>query len=206
MRVILASRNEKKIAEIHRLLPELRDRIAGLDSLPQLGEIVEDGESFAENASIKATTAATAGHCWAIGEDSGLCVDALRGEPGIYSARYAGRHGDDAANNAKLIAQMQQVADGRRDAHYHSAIALADPSGKIVVLSEGQCHGHIVADARGANGFGYDPHFLVREYHRTFGELSPVVKAAISHRARAMRTFVPAMRRVLAAANGSTLD
>ena len=190
-RLVLASRNGKKIGELRELLEPHGVWVDGIDSVPGVGEIVEDGDSFAANAAIKATTVAKAGNCWALGEDSGLCVDALEGRPGIFSARYAGTHGDDAANNAKLIGELAGVAPERRGAGYRCAIAVADPSGEVVLTSEGRCRGRIVDEARGTNGFGYDPHFLVREYHATFGELSPAVKRAISHRARAMRSLLP---------------
>ena len=196
-RLVLASRNAKKIGELQDLLTPHGIVVEGIDTVPGVGEIVEDGDSFAANAAIKAVTVATTGTCWALGEDSGLCVDALSGEPGIYSARYAGTHGDDAANNRKLIESLEGVADDRRGAGYKCAIAVADPTGEVVLTSEGECRGRIVPDPRGTGGFGYDPHFLVREYHRTFGELPPVVKRAISHRARAMRQLLPSLRAAL---------
>ena len=179
------------------LLAPLGLRLDGLETVANCPEIVEDGDSFLANATIKATVVARATGGWAIGEDSGLCVDALDGAPGLYSARFAGSHGDDTANNAKLVAALEDVAESRRTAHYRSVIVLCDAAGDVLAFAEGRCHGRIVTDARGENGFGYDPHFLIREYHRTFGQLPVAVKAAISHRSRAIRQFVPMVRAVV---------
>lgn len=195
--LILASRNAKKIGELRDLLAGEDIDVGGLDRVPAVAEIEETGSTFAENAAIKATTVATAGSCWAIGEDSGLCVDALDGRPGLYSARYAGEHGNGAANNSKLVTELADVPGERRTARYRSAIAVADPTGEIVLTSEGECRGLITLEPRGSNGFGYDPHFVVREYHRTFGELPAAVKRAISHRARAMRDLLPKLTAAL---------
>lgn len=196
-RLVLASRNAKKVGELRDLLAPHSIAVDGIDTVPGVGEIVEDGDSFAANAAIKAKVVALAAGCYALGEDSGLCVDALGGAPGIYSARFAGAHGDDAANNAKLIAELTEAKPASRGAHYHCAIAVADPSGELILTASGTCLGRIVEPARGSGGFGYDPHFEIREYHRTFGELPPAVKRAISHRARAMRSLVPRLASVL---------
>ena len=193
-RIILASGNAKKIGELRELLAPDGYQLDGLDSVPDCPELIEDGDTFLANATIKACTVALHAGCFAIGEDSGLCVDALGGKPGLYSARYAGTHSDDEANNGKLVAALADVAAERRTAHYESTIVLCDPQGEVVATGAGQCYGRIVDEPRGTNGFGYDPHFLIREYHQTFGELPPVVKRAISHRARAMRQFLPRLR------------
>jgi XTP/dITP diphosphohydrolase len=133
---------------------------------------------------------------WVIGEDSGLCVPALGGAPGVYSARYAGTHGDDRANNDKLLREMAHLTGADRAAYYVSTAVLADPSGKAIAEVEGRCHGLIVTERRGTGGFGYDPLFLVPEHGRTFGELPPEVKAQMSHRAKAFADLRPALARV----------
>jgi XTP/dITP diphosphohydrolase len=124
-------------------------------------------------------------------------VPALNGRPGVYSARYAGKQGDDEANNDKLLAELAPLPDERRAAYYVCTAALADPQGDIQAVVEGRCHGVITKERRGARGFGYDPLFLIPEYHRTFGELSARVKHALSHRARALAQLRPALRRLL---------
>ncbi len=133
---------------------------------------------------------------WVLGEDSGLVVPGLNGRPGVYSARYAGKQGDDAANNARLLAELAPLPPDRRAAYYVCTAALADPQGEVHAVVEGRCQGVIVSDYRGAGGFGYDPLFLIPEYHKTFGELSARVKHALSHRARALAKLRPMLRRV----------
>src|SRR5262249_6454898 len=145
----------------------------------------------------KASELARALNQWVLGEDSGLVVPGLNGRPGVYSARYAGKQGDDAANNTRLLAELAPLPDDRRAAYYVCTAALADPSGEVRAVVEGRCHGVIVCDYRGDGGFGYDPLFLIAEYHRTFGELSPRVKHALSHRARALEKLRPILRRLL---------
>ena len=120
----------------------------------------------------------------------------LNGRPGVYSARYAGKQGDDAANNARLLAELAPLPDDRRAAYYVCTAVLADPSGQVRATAEGRCHGVILREARGTGGFGYDPLFLIPEYHRTFGELSARVKHALSHRARALARLRPAVRAI----------
>jgi XTP/dITP diphosphohydrolase len=134
---------------------------------------------------------------WALGEDSGLVVPALSGAPGVYSARYAGKQGDDAANNAKLLAAMDRLEGDQRAAYYVCTAALADPAGDMKAVVEGRCHGIIIRELRGIGGFGYDPLFLIPEYHRTFGELSATVKHALSHRGRALAKLRPVLRNLV---------
>jgi XTP/dITP diphosphohydrolase len=136
------------------------------------------------------------GH-WVLGEDSGLVVPALHGRPGVLSARYAGKQGDDNANNAKLLAELGPLPDDRRAAYYVCTAALSDPRGEVKAVTEGRCHGVILRDFRGTGGFGYDPLFLIPEYHQTFGELSARVKHALSHRARALARLRPTLRQFL---------
>jgi XTP/dITP diphosphohydrolase len=132
-----------------------------------------------------------------LGEDSGLVVPALNGRPGVYSARYAGKQGDDAANNLKLLAELAPHAEDKRAAYYVCTAALADPSGVVHAVVEGRCHGRIISEYRGEGGFGYDPLFLIPEYHQTFGQLSSRVKHALSHRGRALLQLRPVLRQLL---------
>jgi XTP/dITP diphosphohydrolase len=129
-----------------------------------------------------------------IGEDSGLQVDALGGAPGIYSARYSGPEATDASNNQKLIAELSLVREEKRGAGYLCSVALSDPTGTIRIACEGTCRGRILTEASGDGGFGYDPYFLIPEYHMTFGQLSSVVKHRLSHRARAFAKFLPLLK------------
>jgi XTP/dITP diphosphohydrolase len=161
---------------------------------PQAPEVVEDGATFEANARKKAIELARALNQWVLGEDSGLVVPGLNGRPGVYSARYAGTQGDDAANNARLLAELAPLPDDRRAAYYFCTAALADPTGEVKAVTEGRCHGVIIREHRGSGGFGYDPLFLIPEYHRTFGELSSRVKHALSHRSRALEKLRPVLR------------
>ncbi len=199
--LVLSSRNAKKLRELVALLGDLPIRLSDLTPFPDAPPVEETGATFAENAALKATTVARALGLWTLGEDSGLVVPALgggpRGEPGVDSALYAGVHGDDAANNAKLLSRMAGLVGDDRRAYYLSTIALANPAGEVVATSEGRCHGVIAPEHRGSGGFGYDPLFMVSEYHASFGELSAVVKQALSHRARAVERVRPAVRRLV---------
>lgn len=192
-RLVLGSRNKKKLREMIDLLGDLGLDLTDLTPYPNAPEVEETADTFLGNATLKAVTLAPALGEWTIGEDSGLVVPALGGAPGIYSARYAGKHGDDAANNAKLLAELKPGLD--RAAYYVSTAVLADPTGKAVASVEGRCHGVIVNERRGAGGFGYDPLFLLPEYGQTFGELPPEVKQKISHRANAFRDLRLALQR-----------
>ncbi|HTU89912.1 MAG TPA: RdgB/HAM1 family non-canonical purine NTP pyrophosphatase [Gemmataceae bacterium] len=192
--LVIGSRNRKKREEIVEILGDLGLDLRDLTSWPDAPEVVEDGATFADNARKKAVELARSLGQWVLGEDSGLVVPALNGRPGVYSARYAGKHGDDAANNARLLAELAPLPDDRRAAYYVCTAALADPGGKVRAVVEGRCHGVMTREPRGSGGFGYDPLFFIPEYHRTFGELSPRVKHALSHRARALAQLRPALR------------
>lgn len=200
--LIVGTRNAKKLREIREILGDLPLELQDLSRWPQAPEVVEDGATFAANASKKAAEVALALGHWTLGEDSGLVVPALGGRPGVLSARFAGKQGDDLANNQKLLAELAAVPADSRDAYYVCTAALADPEGNIQAVVEGRCHGVIVDTHRGDGGFGYDPYFLIPEYHRTFGELSPVVKNALSHRGRALTQLRPILRRLLVANEG----
>jgi XTP/dITP diphosphohydrolase len=193
---MLATRNRKKRQEIVEILGDLGLTFGDLADRPDVPEVEETGTTFEENAHLKATAVARATGDWALGEDSGLVVPALNGRPGVYSARYAGPQGDDAANNARLLAELAPLPDDRR-AYYVCVAVLADPTGAVRAVAEGRCHGVIAREAHGTGGFGYDPLFLVPEFHKTFGELSPRVKHALSHRARALAHLRPALRQAL---------
>lgn len=200
MLIIVGSRNRKKLEEINEILHNLQSEgfeFADLTSYPNAPEIVEDGATFEENARKKASEVAKALNQWVLGEDSGLVVPALHGRPGVQSARYSGKHGNDAANNEKLLAELAPLPDDRRAAYYVCSIDLADPQGQIQAVVEGRCHGIITRELRGTGGFGYDPLFLIPEYHRTFGEMSARVKHALSHRARALEQLRPILRRLI---------
>jgi XTP/dITP diphosphohydrolase len=194
--IIVGTRNQKKLEEIIEILGDLGIEFSDLSHWPNAPEVVEDGKTFEANARKKATEVAKAVRQWVLAEDSGLVVPALNGWPGVYSARYAGMQGDDAANNARLLAELAPLPDERRNAYYVCTAALADPQGVVRAVVEGKCHGVIVKEPRGTGGFGYDPLFLIPEYHRTFGELSPRVKHALSHRARALEQLRPTLRQL----------
>ena len=195
--VLLATTNQKKIGEMRRLLLPLGFQIADVD-VSTAPEIEENGATFAQNAAIKAIGQAKHFGMIAIGEDSGLVVPALNGEPGLFSARYAGRpHQDpranDEANNDLLLSNMVAMSGEQRAGYYVSAIAMADPQGKVLTTAYGECHGRLLTQRRGSNGFGYDPLFEIVELHRTFAELPAAVKSAISHRGRSLRMFLRQM-------------
>jgi XTP/dITP diphosphohydrolase len=196
-RLVLGTRNRQKCQEIADILGDLPIELRDLSHYPAAPDVKEDGVTFEANARKKAVELARALGAWVLGEDSGLVVPALNGRPGIYSARYAGQQGDDAANNARLLAELAPLPEDARAAYYVCSAALADPQGTVQAVVEGRCHGVITHERRGTGGFGYDPLFLIPEYHRTFGELSAVVKHALSHRARALAKLRPVLRNVL---------
>ncbi|HWY86812.1 MAG TPA: RdgB/HAM1 family non-canonical purine NTP pyrophosphatase [Gemmataceae bacterium] len=195
--LVLATRNLKKRQEIEEILGDLGLDLHDLSRYLSAPEVVEDGTTFEDNARKKASEIALAVGHWALGEDSGLVVPGLNGRPGVYSARYAGKQGDDDANNARLLAELAPLPPDRRAAYYVCTAALADPQGQIHAVTEGRCHGMIISERRGQGGFGYDPLFLIPEYYKTFGELSALVKRALSHRARALAKLRPELRRLL---------
>lgn len=200
-RIVLSSRNRKKIEEIAELMVPHGIPLVGVSAFEQIPEVIEDADTFAGNAAKKAAEVARQLGEWTIADDSGLCVDALGGAPGIYSARYAeaanpGTLEADEANNQKLLRELARFPDPLRTAHYVCAVALSDPHGEIQVATEGRCHGRILHEYHGQNGFGYDPMFLVPEFHKSFGELSPAVKRHISHRAKAFERALPQIVRL----------
>lgn len=196
--MVLGTYNQKKRGELQRLLVPLGIELKTLEEFPAAIEVVEDGHSFAENAAKKATQQAVAIGQWVLAEDSGLCVDALKGAPGIYSARFSGDDATDEKNNDLLLEKLEGLPSEKRGAHYVCHIVLSSPQGEVVLQAEDKCHGRIITERRGTHGFGYDPLFELREYHRTFGEMGPAIKSLISHRAKASRAFVEQLGAMLA--------
>ncbi len=195
--MVLGTYNQKKRSELQKLLTPLGIELKTLQEFPNAIEVVEDGTSFAENAAKKATQQAQTLGEWVLAEDSGLCVDALKGAPGIYSARFSGEDATDEKNNDLLLEKLEGVPAEKRGAHYVCHIVLSDPQGVVVLQTEDKCHGRITTQGRGSGGFGYDPLFEIREYHHTFGEMGPAVKSLISHRAKATRSFVSKLKAML---------
>ena len=187
MKLIIASNNAHKIREIKQILGERFDPILSLGEAGISHETVEDGETFVENARKKAREIAQIAGCAALADDSGICVDALGGAPGVYSARYAGEHGDDERNNDLLLANLHGIDDRR--AHYTAAIVIAYPDGRTVE-SEGYLHGTIGTERIGTGGFGYDPLFFPTGSVRTLAEYTAEEKNAISHRAQGLRKIL----------------
>ena len=197
MELILASRNKKKIREMEAILaghfPDVH--ILSLDDIGFEGDIEENGFTFEENALIKARTAlaASGNRIAAIADDSGLSVDALDGAPGVYSARYAGGHGDDAANNALLLKNLAHLPEEARTARFVCCIALVYPDGRELTV-RGETQGLIIDEARGEGGFGYDPYFYYAPFGKTFSELSAAEKNAISHRGKAIAKLAETLK------------
>ena len=187
MEFVLASNNKKKIKELNEILSKkLPDvKVLSLADIGFEGEIVEDGKTFAENAKIKASVPASLGYI-GIGDDSGLCVDYLGGEPGIYSARYSGL--GDEGNIEKLLENLKGVPTERRTAHFVCSICCVFPDGKVIT-AEGKAHGIILEERHGQGGFGYDPVFYFPSLGQTFSEISQEEKNKISHRANALELF-----------------
>ncbi|MCA9270861.1 MAG: non-canonical purine NTP pyrophosphatase, partial [Planctomycetales bacterium] len=176
--LILATRNKKKRGEMAALLAPYGVDVRSLDEYADAPHPEETGATFAENAAIKATEVARALGQWTLADDSGIEIDFLAGRPGVFSARYAGPDATDEDNNDKLLAELSGVPDQRRGAGYACHLALADPTGHIRARVEERCRGRILHERHGSGGFGYDPLFLVPEYHRTFGLLGPALKNA----------------------------
>jgi XTP/dITP diphosphohydrolase len=195
--LVLGTRNAKKRKEIEEILGDLPLTLEDLSQHPKAPEVVEDGTTFEANARKKAGETAKALGRWVLGEDSGLVVPVLNGRPGVYSARYAGKQGDDEANNNRLLAELAAYPPEQRTSYYICVAALADAGGNVRAVTEGRCQGRMIGERRGQGGFGYDPLFLIPEYHRTFGELSPLVKHALSHRARALAKLRPVLWELL---------
>ncbi|MFJ9180257.1 RdgB/HAM1 family non-canonical purine NTP pyrophosphatase [Streptomyces sp. NPDC102360] len=198
-RLILATRNNGKIVELRAILADagLPHELVGADAYPEVPDVRETGVTFAENALLKAHALARATGLPAVADDSGLCVDVLGGAPGIFSARWAGKHGDDKANLDLLLAQLGDIDDDiHRGAHFACAAALALPDGTERVV-EGQLRGTLRHAPAGSGGFGYDPILQVENDTRTAAELTAAEKNAISHRGKAFRALVPVVKELL---------
>jgi XTP/dITP diphosphohydrolase len=197
-RLVLATRNKHKITELQAILNEadLNVELVGTDAFPDVPDVKETGTTFAANALLKAHAVAHATGLPAIADDSGLCVDILGGAPGIFSARWAGRHGDDKANLDLLLAQLSDVDSPHRSAHFACAAALALPDGTERV-TEGSLHGTLRHTPAGTNGFGYDPILQPDGDSRTCAEMTPEEKHAISHRGRAFRALSAEIRELV---------
>jgi XTP/dITP diphosphohydrolase len=191
-RLVLATANQKKLAELARILAAARIQgdLSPRDEFPGAPEVAETGATFAENALLKARAIARFTGLPAVAEDSGLCVDALNGMPGVLSARWTGQHGDDQCNLRLVLGQVCDVPDERRGAHFACFAALVLPSGREHV-SEGTVYGRLTREPRGTGGFGYDPIFVPDGSELTTAEMSPEAKDAISHRGRALRALAP---------------
>lgn len=200
-RIVLATRNPHKVGELRAILGDLIDEldleIVGMDEFPDVADVVETGVTFAENATLKAVAAAEATGLPALADDSGLAVAVLGGSPGVYSARWAGTHGQDRANLELLLAQLTDVPDEHRSAAFVCAAALAMPDGRVVVR-EGRMPGTLAREPRGDNGFGYDPILVVDGDLRTAAQLNPEDKNVISHRGKAFRALAADIRLFLA--------
>ncbi|HEX4256130.1 MAG TPA: RdgB/HAM1 family non-canonical purine NTP pyrophosphatase [Streptosporangiaceae bacterium] len=192
-RLVLATHNAAKVVELRRILAGagvIALQLFGLDEFPGAPEVAETGLTFAENALLKARAIAAFTGLPAVSDDSGLCIEVLNGMPGIFSARWAGRHGDDQANLALVLAQISDIAEPNRGAHFACAAALALPDGREGV-AEGRLDGSLAHAPRGTNGFGYDPIFVPDNLTVTTAEMPPAAKDEISHRGRAFRALVP---------------
>src|SRR5579859_4084238 len=187
--LVLATRNEGKLRELARILGA-DVKLVGLDAFPGAPDVPETGATFEANALLKARAIAAYTGLPAVADDSGLCVDALNGMPGVLSARWAGQHGADQANLNLVLAQIADVPDGRLGARFVCAAALADPAGGETVVT-GEVAGRLVRVPRGTGGFGYDPIFVPTGFDVTTAEMTPEAKDAISHRGRAFRALAP---------------
>jgi non-canonical purine NTP pyrophosphatase, rdgB/HAM1 family len=197
-RFVLATRNAHKVEEMRVLLADVPVELVGMDAYPDVPMPEETGETFAENARLKAAGIARATGEWALADDSGISIDALGGRPGVYSARWAGPGSGAKEWIAKTLDELTNIPDERRTARYVCVLTLAAPDGTIAAEAEGTMEGRIAHAPRGAGGFGYDPIFLVEpEYAQTAAELSPEEKNARSHRGNAARALVPKLRRLV---------
>lgn len=197
--LLLATRNKGKIAEFHRILEEVAPgqiELVGLDQFPETDDVEETGKTFQENALLKAVQMCAATGLPAIADDSGLCVDALGGDPGIFSARWAGKHGDDQENLRKVLEEMKDVQDGGRSAYFICVAALALPDGGTY-CEEGRFYGTLLHHPVGDNGFGYDPIFQPSGLLISSAQMDAAEKDAISHRGKALRAIAPQVIKML---------
>ena len=195
--IIIGTANLKKGRELADLFQPVGVELKTLADFPGAPAVPEDGETFAANAVLKAAGYARQLRRWVLADDSGLLVDALDGRPGVLSARFAGEDATDEGNNLLLLELLGDTPIEKRSAQFVCHMALADPEGSIRAESEAACRGRILFQPRGNNGFGYDPLFEIAEYHRSFAEFGPLVKACLSHRARAARLMIPRLMQLV---------
>lgn len=199
MRLLVATMNEGKLREYERLLAGVPGlELATMAALRHRIDVVEDRDTFSGNAMKKAAEIAAVAGMPCLADDSGLEVDALGGQPGVRSARYSGEGATDAENNAKLLRELDGVADDARTARFRCVIAVVDPHGRELAVAEGACEGRIGHEPRGSHGFGYDPLFIPDGFTKTMAELGPDTKNRISHRAEAAEKLVPLLQRLRA--------
>jgi XTP/dITP diphosphohydrolase len=199
-KLVLATRNQGKITEFRRILDELAPGqidLIGVDQFPDLVDVAETGATFEENSLLKSRYTCLATGLPAIADDSGLCVDFLNGDPGIFSARWAGNHGDDQANLEKVLAQLKDVPDKDRTAHFKCVASLVMPDGREQV-AEGRFEGHILHAPVGDNGFGYDPIFQPLGLSISSAQMSAQEKDLVSHRGKSLRSIAPHVIQMLA--------
>lgn len=194
LQLLVATGNPGKIRELEELLADLPVALKGLKDFQNIAEVEETGQTFADNAALKARSYALQTGLWALSDDSGLEVEALDGRPGVLSARYGGENATDQEKIDKLLQELNTRADESRRARFVCAMAIANERGEVKFLTEGVCRGKIAAQPRGRHGFGYDPIFVPDRYEKTFGELSSTVKREISHRARAIKEIIRFLR------------
>ena len=188
--IIIATKNAGKVKDFETLFSPKGFKVKSLLDFPEIEDVEETGVTFAENATLKAEAISSALNKPVIADDSGLAIDALNGEPGVYSARYAGENKDDNANIEKVLQKLNDVPFEKRTARFHCALAIAVP-GKRTEIVEGTCEGHILEEKRGENGFGYDPIFFVEKWRCSMAELTKEQKNQISHRANALKRVAP---------------
>lgn len=186
MELVVATKNKKKLQEIKDILKGLKVQVSSIADYSKAPRIIENGLTFKANAAKKALKLARFSGKLTLGEDSGLCVDAMGGKPGIYSSRFSGKDKSDDKNNAKVLRLLKGLPLSKRKAHYVAAVALADKDGLLKVV-EGKCHGRIGFELRGRRGFGYDPLFEIPKYKKTFAELGEEIKHKMSHRYHALK-------------------
>jgi XTP/dITP diphosphohydrolase len=199
-KLVLATRNQGKITEFRRILDELAPghiELIGVDQFPELVDVDETGSTFEENSLLKSRYTCDATGLPAIADDSGLCVDFLNGDPGIFSARWAGNHGNDQANIEKLLEQLKDVPDSNRTAHFTCVASLVMPDGRVQV-AEGRFDGHILHAPVGENGFGYDPIFQPLGLSISSAQMSAQEKDVVSHRGKSLRSIAPHVIQMLA--------
>lgn len=202
MELVVATKNKKKLEEIRQILKGFKLKISSLSDYPDCPRIVENGKSFKENALIKAKKIACFSGKLTLGEDSGLCVDALGGRPGIFSSRFSGKNKSDKQNNLKVLRLLKGRPYSMRGAHYICAVALVDKEGVAGVV-EGRCDGVIGFEEKGRFGFGYDPLFIIPKYKKTFAQLGEKIKHKMSHRYHALKQAKRIIRKIIEKSEGN---